>query len=157
MRRLIAPASIIAAILLAVAAPAVGAESPEPEAGPVAAAPTRKVTQPSLKRGPRKPQTGKASYYAKRFQGHKTASGHPLHQSAYTAAHRTLPLGTWVRVTNTRNQLSVVVQITDRGPFGNKSRIIDLSQRAASELDMQSRGVVPVRIEVVEEMVIRNL
>lgn len=101
----------------------------------------------------RKPQLGKASYYSNRFHGRKTASGHPFRQDAYTAAHRTLPLGTWVRVTNTRNQRSVVVQITDRGPYVGPTRIIDLSRRSASELDMLEPGVVPVRVEVVQEYV----
>ena len=101
----------------------------------------------------RKTQTGKASYYANRFNGRRTASGHLFYQDAYTAAHRTLPLGTWVRVTNTRNQRSVVVQITDRGPYADASRIIDLSQRSASELEMREAGVVPVRLEVVQEYI----
>lgn len=101
----------------------------------------------------RKPQTGKASYYANRFNGRRTASGHLYYQDAYTAAHRTLPLGTWVKVTNIRNQRSVVVQITDRGPYADPSRIIDLSHRSASELEMRESGVVPVRLEVVQEYI----
>jgi rare lipoprotein A len=126
----------------------------------VHAAPSIEPTTPSFtarkkpaKHHVRKPQTGKASYYANRFNGRRTASGHLFYQDAYTAAHRTLPLGTWVKVTNTRNQRSVVVQITDRGPFADASRIIDLSQRSASELEMREAGVVPVRLEVVQEFV----
>lgn len=99
----------------------------------------------------RKPQVGKASYYSKRFQGRRTASGHPYHQDAYTAAHRTLPLGTWVRVTNLGNQRWVVVQITDRGPYAGSSRIIDLSRRSADELAMTESGLAKVRLEVMEE------
>lgn len=109
------------------------------------------VTKKPAKHPVRKPQTGKASYYANKFHGRRTASGHLYYEDAYTAAHRTLPLGTWVRVTNTRNQRWVVVQITDRGPYAGASRIIDLSRRSADELAMRDAGVVPVRVEVVQE------
>jgi rare lipoprotein A len=108
------------------------------------------------KRRIRKTQLGKASYYANRLHGRRTASGHPYYQDAYTAAHRTLPLGTWVMVTNTRNQRSVVVQITDRGPFAGASRIIDLSQRSARDLEMLDSGIAPVRLDVVQEYVKPN-
>jgi rare lipoprotein A len=89
---------------------------------------------------------GKASYYAKRHQGAKTASGEKYEQTAFTAAHRSLPFGTLVRVTNLKNNRDVVVRINDRGPF-SKSRIIDLSRKAAQQLDMIDHGVVPVRVE----------
>lgn len=95
-----------------------------------------------------KPQAGKASFYANRFHGRKTASGRPYRKDAYTAAHRTLQLGTWVRVTNTRNDRSVVVQINDRGPYVGR-RIIDLSRAAASKIGMIRSGIAPVRLEVV--------
>jgi len=98
----------------------------------------------------RKGLSGKASYYSSRFHGRKTASGHPYHKDAMTAAHRSLPLGTWVRVVNQRNGSSVVVQITDRGPFA-KNRVIDVSLAAAANLDMLKKGVVPVSLEVVQE------
>ena len=77
-----------------------------------------------------------------------TASGERFNPNAFTAAHRTLPLGTRVRVTNTRNGRSVEVRINDRGPFGNRERIIDLSKAAARELHMLDAGVVPVTVEV---------
>lgn len=96
-----------------------------------------------------KPQAGKASFYANRFHGRKTASGRPYRKDGYTAAHRTLPLGTWVRVTNTRNDRSVLVQITDRGPYARR-RIIDLSRAAASKIGMIQSGTAPVRLEVVQ-------
>lgn len=98
----------------------------------------------------RKSQVGSASYYANRFHGRKTASGRPYHKDAMTAAHRTLPLGTWVRVTNTRNNQSVVVQITDRGPYYG-GRIIDLSRAAATELGMIRSGTARVHVDVVQE------
>lgn len=110
-------------------------------------------TQGKERKRARKPQIGKASYYASRFHGRRTASGHLYYQEAYTAAHRTLPLGTWVRVTNMKNQRWVVVQITDRGPYAGASRIIDLSRRSADELAMVDSGVVQVRIDVVEDYI----
>jgi len=89
---------------------------------------------------------GYASWYG---ESQMTASGERFNKHAMTAAHRSLPLGTRVRVTNTRNGKSVVVRINDRGPFGNKGRIIDLSEAAAKELDMIDAGVAPVTLEVV--------
>ena len=89
---------------------------------------------------------GLASYYGARHHGNKTASGERFDQNALTAAHRSLAFGSRVRVTNLRNSKTVVVRINDRGPFSPK-RIIDLSQKAAEQLDMLRDGVVPVRIE----------
>jgi rare lipoprotein A len=94
--------------------------------------------------------SGMAGYYSNRFQGRKTASGRIYDKNGMTAAHRSLPLGTWVRVTHQRNGNKVVVQITDRGPFFG-SRIIDLSRAAATDLDMLHSGTAPVRLEVVQE------
>jgi rare lipoprotein A len=89
---------------------------------------------------------GKASYYGARHHGKKTASGERFDQHALTAAHRSLPFGSRVLVTNLRNDKSVVVRINDRGPYA-RGRIIDLSQQAAERLDMLRAGVVPVRVE----------
>ncbi len=89
---------------------------------------------------------GKASYYGKAHHGNRTASGERFNQNALTAAHRTLPFGTMVRVTNLNNDRSVVVRINDRGPFA-RGRIIDVSRKAAESLDMIRSGVVPVRVE----------
>ena len=94
---------------------------------------------------------GKASYYGRYHHGKKTASGERFDMHAFTAAHRTLRFGTLVRVTNQRNGRTVVVRINDRGPFGGRGRIIDLSQAAARKLDMMKSGVVPVTVEVLEE------
>ncbi|MGQ7959285.1 septal ring lytic transglycosylase RlpA family protein [Pseudomonas sp. SP16.1] len=91
-------------------------------------------------------ETGKASYYGDRHHGRKTASGERFDQHALTAAHRSLPFGSRVKVTNLNNGRSVVVRINDRGPFV-RGRVIDLSRRAAQQLDMLRAGVVPVRLE----------
>ena len=91
-------------------------------------------------------ESGKASYYGDRHHGQKTASGERFDQRAMTAAHRTLPFGTRVKVTNLNNNRSVVVRINDRGPFV-RGRIIDVSRAAAEKLDMVRSGVVPVRVE----------
>lgn len=87
---------------------------------------------------------GKASYY---WQPQRVASGGWFNPNAMTAAHKTLPFGTKVRVTNKNNGRSVVVKINDRGPYV-KGRIIDLSKAAAGAIGMQSAGVVPVTVEV---------
>jgi rare lipoprotein A len=97
----------------------------------------------------RKFQVGKASWYGRIFQHKQTASGEPFDMYQFTAAHRTLPLGSWIKVTNLKNDRSVVVRINDRGPI-LKSRIIDLSYSAAKMLGMGHDGVDPVRLDVVE-------
>ncbi len=94
-------------------------------------------------------QYGYASWYGGKFHGRKTANGETYNMFAMTAAHRTLPFDTWVRVTNLENGRSVVVRINDRGPFKDKKkRIIDLSLGAAKELDMLEAGLVEVRLEI---------
>lgn len=90
--------------------------------------------------------TGMASFY---WQGQRTASGERFNPGAMTAAHRSLPFGTKVRVTNLRNGRSVVVRINDRGPFV-RGRIIDLSKAAASQLGFTGQGVTKVDLSVVE-------
>ena len=94
---------------------------------------------------PQSQYRGYATFYS---DSQMTASGERFDKHALTAAHRTLKLGTRVRVTNEKNGRSVVVRINDRGPFGHKSRIIDLSEAAAKQLDMIEAGVVPVTLEV---------
>jgi rare lipoprotein A len=91
-------------------------------------------------------QQGRASWYGRGFHGRKTASGERYDMHALTAAHRTLPLASWVRVTNQDNQKSVVVKINDRGPYA-RGRVIDLSYAAAAALGMRSAGVGKVKIE----------
>ena len=94
-------------------------------------------------------ETGKASFYAMKFQSRKTASGERFDQSANTAAHKKLPFGTKVKVTNVKNGKSVIVRINDRGPFV-RGRIIDLSRSAFSSIGNTSTGVIDVKIEVVD-------
>jgi rare lipoprotein A len=91
-------------------------------------------------------QQGKASWYGRMFHGRKTASGEKYNMNAMTAAHKTLPLASWVRVTNEANHKTVVVKINDRGPYV-KGRVIDLSYAAASKLGMRSDGTQKVKIE----------
>ena|SRR5215203_4682213 len=90
---------------------------------------------------------GTASYYADKFNGRKTATGHVYSHDKPTAACNVLPLGTWIRVTNLRNNYAVVVQINDRLHPKNK-RIVDLSKMAASRLGYVKRGLTQVRVEV---------
>jgi len=92
---------------------------------------------------------GFASFYASRFHGARTASGERYDETSMTAAHRTLPFGTRVQVTNLGNGRSVVVTITDRGPFA-RGRIIDVSRRAARRLDFVRDGTARVRLEVLQ-------
>ena len=139
------------ALLLAVASLGAGAAS-----GPNSseAAKTRK-NQPTetghsvaaLKRGPRPYQVGTASWYGEDFDGKATASGEPYDMLDFTAAHLTLPLGSYVRVTNLHNGRSVVVKINDRGPIV-PGRIIDLSYNAARALAFDSRGLQQVRLDL---------
>ena len=91
------------------------------------------------------PQRGKASYYSKRASGSRTSSGDRQHHDSLTCAHRTHRFGTMLRVTNPQNGKSVVVKVTDRGPYG-RGRIIDLSGRAAKELDILAKGVAIVTL-----------
>lgn len=94
-------------------------------------------------------QVGKASWYGSLFQGKATASGEDYDMYDFTAAHRELPLGTFVKVTNLKNLKSVIVRINDRGPV-TPGRIIDLSYSAARSLEMHQKGLQKVRIDVVE-------
>jgi rare lipoprotein A len=94
-------------------------------------------------------QMGTASWYGLQFQGKQTASGELFDMRDFTAAHPTLPLGTFVRVTNLRNGKAVVVRINDRGPVVD-GRIIDVSFNAARALGFKERGVQRVRLDLVE-------
>ena len=93
--------------------------------------------------------TGTASYYGRRFNGRRTASGETFDMHAMTAAHRTLPFGSRVRVTNPSNGKSVVVRINDRGPF-HGNRVIDVSRAAATELGLIQRGHGTVELALVD-------
>ena len=91
-------------------------------------------------------ERGKASYYSKSWSGRKTANGERLHHDSLTCAHKTYPFGTLLKVTNPANGLSVIVKVTDRGPYV-KGRVVDLSVRAAKELGILSQGIAPVIVE----------
>jgi rare lipoprotein A (peptidoglycan hydrolase) len=100
-------------------------------------------------------QVGAASWYGKGFQGRPTASGEPYDMYQYTAASKSLPLGSWVKVTNLRNGKWLIVKVNDRGPYvGN--RIMDLSYSAAKQLDFKSRGITKVKLELVEPEIVAD-
>ena len=117
---------------------------PAPPPRPVAvteAAPAAEWSTGPAHRGYR----GVASWYGSDFQGSPTASGEPFNMNALTAAHRTLPLGSYARVKNLDNGRSVVVRINDRGPHARR-RTIDLSYAAAQEIEMVNAGTAPVEV-----------
>ena len=99
------------------------------------------------------PQKGKASFYSKNFAGRKTASGERMNNDSLFCAHRTYPFGTMLKVYNPANGRSVVVKVIDRGPFV-RGRVIDLSWRAAKELDIISSGVAMVVVHKVETIIV---
>jgi rare lipoprotein A len=94
-------------------------------------------------------ERGKASFYHGRFHGRLTANGERYDQEALTAAHRTLPFGTVVQVTNLTNGKSIVLRVNDRGPFV-QGRVIDVSRRAARELGFLKAGVVDAEVQILE-------
>jgi rare lipoprotein A len=118
--------------------------SPEIDGAPRSArsAPSRSATAPD--------EVGMASWYGAALAGHRTANGERFDPGALTAAHKTLPFGTWVEVRRVDTGRSVRVRINDRGPNGHAARrIIDVSRRAAEELDMVRAGVARVELRVV--------
>ncbi|HWO20329.1 MAG TPA: septal ring lytic transglycosylase RlpA family protein [Kofleriaceae bacterium] len=133
--------SLGAAALLAVAALAACGGSSKRE--PAATKPGGARPAPAAVPAAVDVQQGLATWYG---VGRRTASGERFDKHAMTAAHRTLPFGTRVRVTNQRNGRSVIVRINDRGPFA-RGRIIDVTEGAAVQLDMKRDGVVPVKVE----------
>ena len=102
----------------------------------------------SLFTSPARAQTlsGKASYYAKSWTGRRTSNGERLHHDSMTCAHKTLPFGTMLKVTNLLNGKQVVVRVTDRGPYV-RGRIVDLSWGAAKAIGMLAQGIAPVTVE----------
>ncbi len=138
-RALVQVAVLACCTLLAVVT--LGDAGPPPEEAPGQAGPAAMVAVAA--------DTGWASYYGARFAGRSTASGETFDPAKLTAAHRTLPFGTRVRVTSLRNGRAVVVRINDRGPHV-PGRLIDLSRAAARRLGMLQRGTVRVRLQVVE-------
>jgi rare lipoprotein A len=139
------------------AAPAAAAPAPAaaPAAAPAPAAPTTAPAPAVAPVAARSSSTtdvmeGKAAWYGKRFAGRKTASGKIFNPAAMTAAHNTLAFGTKVKVTNTKNNKSVTVTITDRGP-STPGRIIDVSAAAAGKLGFVRAGTADVKLEITAE------
>ena len=95
-------------------------------------------------------QSGVASYYADKFNGRRTANGERFDNSEMTAAHRTLPFGTLIEVTNMRNGKTVVVRVNDRGPYTH-ARVLDLSKNAARQLGMHNSGIAHVKVAVLDK------
>jgi len=94
-------------------------------------------------------KTSYASYYHDKFNGKKTASGEVFDNSKLTAAHRTLPFGTEIKVTNLNNGEEVIVTVNDRGPF-HSSRALDMSKAAFDEIGGTQKGIIPVQYEIVD-------
>ena len=123
-----------------------GSSAPEPPTQPTAPAPPiATAPQPRVK----SVSVGQASWYGPGFYGNRTANGEVFRPGTLTAAHRTLPFGTQVRVTNMRNGRSTIVRINDRGPFHGQ-RVIDLAHGAATEVGLISSGVANVKLEVLQ-------
>ena len=97
-----------------------------------------------------KTQTGTASYYAKKFEGRKCSCGERFRHDSLTAAHKTLPFGTRVKVTNLKNDSSIIVRINDRLPKSSK-RVIDLTKRGAKQLNFVKSGLTKVRLEILKD------
>jgi rare lipoprotein A len=139
------PGIVPVAVLFALAGCAHGEDVPERKPADETATVTR---QPQARN---EVQVGYATWYGAELAGHKTASGERFDPSKMTAAHRSLPFGTWVDVMRVDTGQSVRVRITDRGPFGHKERIIDLSREAAKELGILKQGPTRVKITVLQE------
>lgn len=123
--------------------------------GGCASTPSARSTHPQSVAGTAdlRPSVGIASYYGKKYHGRKTASGETYNMHALTAAHRTMPFGTQVKVTNLANDRSVVVRINDRGPFV-KGRVVDVSLEAARRLQIIGAGTARVLLEPVKPQLI---
>lgn len=128
---------------------AAGAQANKPPAPPDPQSQTRVSNAAPAKTAKKHHFTiGIASWYGKLFQGRKTATGETYNMYEFTAASKTLPLGSYAKVTNLKNKRWVLVRVNDRGPMV-AGRIIDLSYRAASVLNLTERGIQKVRVEVV--------
>ena len=103
-------------------------------------------------------EVGQASWYGPQFNGRPTASGETFDMYDFSAAHRTLPLHTWVEVTNLENGRALIIRVNDRGPFAHTDqRIIDLSFGAAEELDVVGAGIAQVRVRALSEGEVERL
>ncbi len=137
----------ISTLLIALSATFAWAQAPAPAPAATPAAPAA-APAAAVVAATADATTGKAAWYGKKFNGRKTASGQRYNADLLTAASKTLPFGTLVRVTNLKNKKSVVVRINDRGP-SQPDRIIDVSRAAAARLGMLRSGVVEVELKVV--------
>lgn len=122
-----------------------GAGVPGPLASEAAAA-ERTPAVSKAKPGQARPQRGKASYYAPKFNGRRMANGGRFNPNSNSAAHKTLPLGTTAKVTNLDNGKTAEVKVEDRGPYA-RGRIMDVSPHTANQLDMKKDGTAPVVVE----------
>ena len=147
MRRCIAHGLAIACLIVGLGA-AQGPNISEAKPAPTSSIQSKSVVRKQVEKT--KPyQIGTASWYGEIFQGKPTASGEPYEMYDMTAAHLTLPMGSYVKVTNLRNGKAVVVRVNDRGPIV-PGRIIDLSYGAAQALQFRHRGIQRVRLDLVD-------
>jgi rare lipoprotein A len=147
MRRRLAHGLAIAFLIVGLGA-AQGPNNSEAKAAPISSVQGRPEVRKQVNKT--KPyQVGTASWYGKNFQGKETASGEPYDMYDMTAAHLTLPMGSYVKVTNLRNGKAVIVRVNDRGPIV-PGRIIDLSYGAAQALQMKAHGLQRVRLDLVD-------
>jgi len=157
MRRRLAEGLVV---LLSIASLGAGAASGPSslEAAKVTRVPEGQSSNQSTRKPKKSPayQVGTASWYGQQFQGKQTASGEPFDMRDFTAAHPTLPLGTFVKVTNLKNGSAVVVRINDRGPVVD-GRIIDVSYNAARALGFKDRGVQKVRLDIYRPATVAKL
>jgi rare lipoprotein A len=142
-RRLLTIAGAILAIVMGVA----GAQAASPD-DHLSATPSVPKATSTVRAKHHWYQLGVASWYGRFFQGKTTASGQPYDENAMTCAHRSLPIGSVLKVTNLRNHKSVVVRVNDRGPVP-EDRVIDLSYAAAETLGFSQRGLAPVRVDLI--------
>ena len=147
MQRRLAHGLTIAVLIVGLGA-AQGPNISEAKPAPVSSVPTKPEVRRQVSKT--KPyQIGTASWYGQTFQGKPTASGEPYQMYDMTAAHLTLPMGSYVQVTNLRNGKAVIVRVNDRGPIV-PGRIIDLSYGAAQALQMRAHGLQRVRLDLVQ-------
>ncbi len=164
-------AAVLAAVLVLTGCGVFGypGQAPAPTAAPSGTAPSAPAREPRPTRGNRPEyevfgvryrvldsaegydETGVASWYGEEFHGRSTSSGEPYDMNAMTAAHRTLPLPTYVEVTNLENGRVIVVRVNDRGPF-HGDRLIDLSYAAARELEIVANGTARVRVRALSRV-----
>jgi rare lipoprotein A len=147
MRRPIAHGLAVFLCVASLGAAQGNSESARDRTSPVQ--PSRKQPPKSKQAKPTPYQVGTASWYGSYFHGKETASGEAFNMYDLTAAHPSLPLGTYVKVTNLRNGRAVVVRVNDRGPVVD-GRIIDLSYEAAHVLDLKKQGIQRVRLDLVQ-------